>query len=266
MEWYQITLLALLQGVTEFLPISSSAHLILLPWLTGWADQGLAFDVAVHLGTLLAVVGYFRREVVVLMQDCWASIMQRRVVGESRLAWAVLLGTIPVGLAGLLFKEIVESELRTPQVIIVTTILFGLLLWWADRYGRGERDESSLTWRDIAIIGLAQAVALIPGTSRSGITMTAALMLGLSRSAAARFSFLLSIPVIVLAGGLNGLDLIQQSEPVDWFSLGLGTVLAALSAYAAIHTFLKLLEQIGMVPFVIYRLLLGGLLLWLYGL
>jgi len=256
--------LALLQGFTEFLPISSSAHLILLPRLLGWEDQGLAFDVAVHVGTLSAVVLYFRRELVPMARDWGRSLVTRQQTQDSRLAWAVLWGTIPVGLAGLAFKGYIEGELRSELVIATTTIIFGLLLWWADAKGRGARDEYHLGWKDILIIGIAQAVALIPGTSRSGATMTAGLMLGLSREGAARFSFLLSIPVIVLAGGLKGLDLIEEAVPVDWGAMIIGVVTSAITAYACIHFFLKLLERIGMLPFVIYRLVLGGVLLVLF--
>ena len=256
--------LALLQGFTEFLPISSSAHLILLPRLLGWEDQGLAFDVAVHVGTLSAVVLYFRRELVPMARDWAASLLTRRQTRDSRLAWAVLWGTVPVGLAGLAFKGYIEAELRSALVIAATTIGFGLLLWWADAKGRGRRDEYQLGWRDILVVGVAQALALIPGTSRSGVTMTAGLMLGLSREGAARFSFLLSIPVIVLAGGLSTLDLLQEPVPVDWGSMIIGVVTSAITAYACIHFFLKLLERIGMLPFVIYRLVLGAVLLALF--
>ncbi|NOR52053.1 MAG: undecaprenyl-diphosphate phosphatase [Gammaproteobacteria bacterium] len=266
MELIQITLLALLQGLTEFLPISSSAHLILFPEFTDWDDQGIAFDVAVHIGTLTAVVLYFRHDLKIILADFGQSLIQRKLVGESRLAWAVGLGTIPVGIAGLLFKDYIELELRSPQVIAWATVVFALLLWWADRLPKRTRDEHNLTWRDIVVIGIAQAIALIPGTSRSGITMTAGLMMGLTRTAAARFSFLLSIPVIVLAGGLNGIELAQQVGPVDWNSLIIGTAISAVSAYTCIHIFLKLLERVGMLPFVIYRLFLAALLFALYGL
>lgn len=264
MELIQIVILALVQGLTEFLPISSSAHLILFPTLSGWQDQGLAFDVAVHVGTLSAVVWYFRSELVVMLRDWFASLLQRRRVGDSNLAWAVGFGTIPVGLAGLLFKDVVETSLRSPLVIAGATIAFGLLLWWADARAKRVRDEHSIGWRDVLIIGVAQAIALIPGTSRSGITMTAGLMVGLNRAAAARFSFLLSIPVILLAGGLNTLELIESPLPVDWNSLLLGVGLSAVSAYLCIHLFLKALERIGMFPFVLYRLALGVVLLGIY--
>lgn len=264
MEVLQIILLALLQGLTEFLPISSSAHLILFPKLSGFADQGLAFDVAVHVGTLAAVVWYFRHDLKTMSRDWFASIARREKVGDSNLMWAVGFGTIPVGLAGLLFKDVIETSLREPLVIAVTTILFGLLLWWADRQGKRVRSEHTIGWRDVVVIGVAQAIALIPGTSRSGITMTAGLMMGLTRAAAARFSFLLSIPVIVLAGGLNALELMHAEAAVDLNALVLGSVVSAISAYLCIHLFLKLLERIGMFPFVVYRMLLGAVLLGIY--
>lgn len=264
MDALQAILLALLQGFTEFLPISSSAHLILLPQLMGWEDQGLAFDVAVHVGTLSAVVFYFRHELVPMARDWFQSVLICEQTVNSRLAWAVLLGAIPVGLAGLLFKDIVENNLRYPLIIAITTIGFGLLLWWADAKGRGSRDEYRLRWKDVFIIGVAQAIALIPGTSRSGITMTAGLMLGLSRQAAARFSFLLSIPVIALAGGLSVIDLARQTAAVDWGLITTGVIVSAITAYLCIHFFLKLLERMGMLPFVIYRLLLGAVLIYLF--
>lgn len=264
MDLFQIISLALLQGLTEFLPISSSAHLILVPIISGWQDQGLAFDVAVHVGTLSAVVYYFRKTVKQLIADWLQSLSKRVEVGESRLAWAVLLGTIPVGLAGLLLGDVIEHQLRNPLVIASTTILFGLLLGWADWRGRQQRDEYDLSLGDIFFIGFAQAIALIPGTSRSGITITAGLILGLSRDAAARFSFLLSIPVIFLAGSLKTIELVESKLATDWFAIGSGVILSAISAYLCIHLFLKLIEKIGMWPFVIYRLILGALLFSLF--
>ena len=266
MDWIQIIALAVVQGVTEFLPISSSAHLILLPQLEGWADQGLAFDVAVHVGSLAAVLAYFRRDLAVLVRDFGRSLATQRPTGQSGLAWAVLWATVPVGLAGLLLKGAVETTLRAPLVIAGATIGFALLLWWADAKGRGTRDECSIGWRDVLVIGVAQALALVPGTSRSGITMTAAMMMGLSRTAAARFSFLLSIPVIALAGGLQIFDLATAEAAVDWTALLLGCAASGLAAYLCIRLFLGLIERIGMLPFVIYRLLLGGILFVLYGL
>lgn len=263
MDIIQVIILALVQGLTEFLPISSSAHLILVPVLTSWPDQGLAFDVAVHAGTLSAVVFYFRQELKKMFVE-WFGSLGGKHTPDSRLAWAVLLGTIPVGLAGLLFKDVISEHLRTPLVIAVATVFFGLLLWLADRNKNLTRDEHSLHWKDVLIIGIAQALALIPGTSRSGITITAALMLGLSRQSAARFSFLLSIPVIVLAGGLETLEYAQVASVADINFLLIGAMISALSAYACIHYFLKLLEKISMLPFVVYRMILGIILFTLF--
>jgi undecaprenyl-diphosphatase len=264
MTLIQIIVLALVQGLTEFLPISSSAHLILVPVLSDWPDQGLAFDVAVHVGTLSAVVWYFRNEVMRMSSDWLRSCRQGQQVGESRLAWAVIWGTVPVAVAGLLLHDLVDTVLRSPLVIAWATIGFGLLLWMADALGQRQRDEHHLTWRDVVVIGLAQALALIPGTSRSGITMTAGLFMGLTREAAARFSFLLSIPTILMAGGYKGMQLVKESMAVDWMAIFIGVGLSALTAYLCIHLFLQLLERIGMLPFVLYRLLLGGVLLYFF--
>lgn len=264
MDFLHILSLAILQGLTEFLPISSSAHLILLPLITGWQDQGLAFDVAVHVGTLSAVVFYFRDTLKKLALDWFESLVKKQLIGDSKLAWAVLFGTIPVGLAGLLLNDLIETSLRSPLVIAATTILFGLLLGWSDWYGKQERNEHQITWKDVIIVGIAQAIALIPGTSRSGITMTAGRILGLSRTAAAHFSFLLSIPVITLAGGLKTIELIQSDITTDWFALSSGAIISAISAYLCIKLFMHLLENMGMWPFVIYRLVLGAILLVLF--
>jgi undecaprenyl-diphosphatase len=264
MELLQIVVLALVQGITEFLPVSSSAHLILVPILTEWPDQGLVFDVAVHVGTLMAVVIYFRRELIAMAQALFVSVLKRQHNSDSQLAWAVLLGTIPVGLVGLLGKSFIEVHLRSPLVIAISTIVFGLLLWYAYAKGQRKRDEYSINWTDVVFIGCAQAVALIPGTSRSGITITAALLRGYTGEAAARFSFLLSIPVISLAGMLQVKDLIETTATVEWLDLLLATGLSALSAYFCIYAFLALLEKVGMTPFVIYRLLLGGVLLVMF--
>ncbi len=258
MDLIHIVVLAVVQGLTEFLPISSSAHLVLAPRVLGFADQGLAFDVAVHLGSLLAVIGYFRSDIVEMTRDFLRSFTGPEEWTEnSRLAWCILLATLPVAVFGLLFKDIVASELRSPQVIAASTIGFGLLLWLFDVTGRRNRDEHSLTWKHALVIGLFQALALIPGTSRSGVTITAGLMLGLSRKAASRFSFLLAIPTILMAGGLAMLELIQSTASVDWLALMLGVLLSFVTAYLCIHYFLRFIERISMLPFVLYRLLLG---------
>ncbi len=264
MPLLHLFLVAVIQGLTEFLPISSSAHLILVPPVFGWPDQGLAFDVAVHLGTLIAVVAYFRRDIAQMSVEWLDSVLGRGLTPQAKLAWGVLLGTIPVGLAGLLFKELIETHLRSPLVIASTTVLFGVLLWVADRFGVRRNGVESMGWGHYLFIGVAQAVALIPGTSRSGITITAALMLGFDREAAARFSFLLSIPVILLSSALVSKDLVDAAQPVDWLSMGLGTALSGACAFICIHFFLKWIQAIGMLPFVIYRLLLGGVLLYFF--
>ena len=260
----QAAVLSLIQGLTEFLPISSSAHLALLPMLTAWPDQGLAFDCVLHLGSLTAVILYFRQDLWRMTTGFGRTVRARSLDADAdgRLAWYILLATIPVGLAGLAFKDVVEHDLRTLAVIGTTSVVFGLLLGWADWKGARSREEAAWNLKDAMVVGVAQAVALIPGTSRSGITMTAALMLGYSREAAARFSFLLSIPVIVLAGGLKVKDWIASPEQVASAPILLfGYLLSAVSAWVCIHYFLKYLERVGMGPFVIYRLLLGAALL-----
>jgi len=263
MDFIQIFILAVVQGLTEFLPISSSAHLILVPHFFGWQDQGTAFDVAVHVGTLSAVLWYFRHELIPLYQDWQTSLVKRETVGDSMIVWGVLIGTIPVGLTGLFLNGMIH-DLRSPIIIATTTIVFGLLLWYSDIHGSKHKSEHLLTMKHVIIIGIAQAIALIPGTSRSGVTITAALLLGYSRKGAARFSFLLSIPVIILAGGLETLNLVQSPEIINWSTLFFGIILSAISAYFCIVYFIRLLDKIGMQPFIIYRLVLGIVLLWLF--
>lgn len=266
MSTLEIIILALLQGLTEFLPISSSAHLILPSQLLGWKDQGLGFDVAVHVGSLLAVMLYFRREVG-SMAVSWLGTVgvgpeKNSNSFDGKLAWWIILATIPAGLFGLLGKDLIEEHLRSALVIAITTLFFGFLLGFADIKAKENTSIEKLGLKGAMLIGVAQAIALIPGTSRSGITMTIGLMLGLSRDNAARFSFLLSIPAIAMAGSYLTLKLILSAETVDWFAMGLGSLLAFISAYACIHYFLILLDKLGMMPFVIYRLVLGIGLLW----
>ena len=255
----EIIVLAILQGLTEFLPISSSAHLILPSKILGWDDQGQAFDVAVHAGSLLAVVLYFRKEIME-MAISWSVSFTGKHNNESRLAWLIALGSIPAGLIGFLLDDFIEANLRSTAVIATSTIAFGLLLWYVDKAAKQVKDEYQVTVKNVVVIGLAQVLALIPGTSRSGITITAGLMVGLTRKASARFSFLLSIPLITGAGAYKAYKLTQQVGPVDWNAIGLGTLLSFISAYACIHYFLILVEKIGMLPFVIYRLALGVIL------
>ncbi|MDN3522842.1 undecaprenyl-diphosphate phosphatase [Halomonas ramblicola] len=264
MDWLQVVVLSIVQGLTEFLPISSSAHLILVPVLTAWEDQGLAFDVALHLGSLAAVVIYFRRELWCMAGSWLGSLGGRGVDQDARLAWWVILATVPVCVVGLALHDTIEAGMRSPLIIAFGLIAFGLLLGYADWRHRGERSEYQLGLVDALLIGAAQALALIPGTSRSGITITAALLLGMSREGAARFSFLMSIPVIVLAGGLETVGLLREAVRVEWFTLSVGTLLSGISAYLCIHYFLAFIRRVGMQPFVVYRLLLGAWLLWLF--
>lgn len=263
MSTLEVIVLALIQGLTEFLPISSSAHLILPSVLLGWQDQGLAFDLVLNIGTLSAVLIYFRREVSAMAHAWLISIHSKQQTQDSKLAWWIIYATIPTALVGYFGKTLVETYLRSGYVIAVTTTLFGLLLWWADAKGKLSKTEYQTGLKGAVIIGLAQMLALIPGTSRSGITITAGLMLGLTRNAAARFSFLMSIPIIAMASGYDLLKFILSDQYVDWDALLLGAGLSFLSAILCIHLFLLLLNRVGMMPFVIYRLLLGGALFYI---
>jgi len=268
METAQIVLLAFVQGFTEFLPISSSAHLVLTPLLFGYDLQSLAFDVAVHLGTLAAVVTYFRREIAAMLVAVGNSVATRRMDSpDARLGWMIVLATVPVVVFGIPLKGLLEVLRKDDQLIALviagTTIGFGLLLWIADVKGRRIRDEYSVGWKDALFVGILQAIAIIPGTSRSGITITAGLFLGLTRKAASRFSFLLSIPTIAMAGALETLDLARSPDPVDWTPLWLGALLSFIVAYLTIHFFLRFIEKVSMLPFVIYRFILGTLILYL---
>jgi len=262
MDVFQAIALAILQGLTEFLPISSSAHLILLPVLVGWEDQGLAFDVAVHVGTLAAVVIFYRKILVKIIKAWAGSLIGKGFTDDAKLAWYVGFGAIPVGLVGISLTDNVQDALRNPLIIAAATIVFALLLWWAEKRAKEQRKKVSFV--DAILVGLFQATALIPGTSRSGITITAGLILGLKREQAAMFSFLLSIPVIALAGGLKTLELYQSEIVVMWDFMLIGIGISAVVAYLSIAWFLRLLNKIGMLPFVIYRLILGVVLIGVF--
>ena len=312
MDFFQAFILAVIQGLTEFLPVSSSAHLILPSRLLGWPDQGLVFDISVHVGTLMAVIIYFRKDLRRMLQNLFAWFFKKRPLdADGRMMLCVLLGTVPVGLCGLLFKHFIETSLRSDYVIAVTTIVFGLLLLGADIYNRRalkdparenktfekvqdeaaqnggaqnggakEPRENASFVRHIAatlknrdnvkafalsvIIGFAQAVALIPGTSRSGITMTAGYFLRLAPETAARFSFLLSIPVIILSGLMGVKDLIfgngetgDAASGASLLMILIGTLVSFGVALLVIRLFLKFLTGIGLLPYVIYRMILG---------
>ncbi len=260
---FQALCLALVQGLTEFLPISSSGHLILVPSLLGWPDQGLAFDVAVHVGSLLAVVVYFRTDLIDLagaVPDCLRNVQSP----QTRLLYNLSIASIPVLVAGLVVHGWIEENLRGPLIVASTMAGFAVVLLLADRTERGRLSMAHMSWYHALFIGVAQVLALIPGTSRSGITLTAALFAGISRTEAARFSFLLSIPVIVAAGALNGIELLDQPNALPWDLFLLGILASGVSAYACIALFLRLIESIGMLPFVVYRLLLAGVLFWMF--
>ncbi len=245
----QAVVLAFVQGVTEFLPISSTAHLILVPYITSWPDQGLSFDVALNTATWLAVVIYFRSDIWALARGFLRSLAERGVVGnhEGALAWMLLVATIPVAAAGVLAHDMVAYKLRTLEVIGFSSILWGLVLWLSDRRP-GTMDVSRVRWPEAIFVGLAQAIALIPGTSRSGITMTAGLFAGLSRTAAARFSFLLAIVVGALAGGKEGVEMVKAGVDTPWGAVVIGGAVAFISAYFAIHYFLKFISRAAMTP------------------
>ncbi len=259
MDILQAMALALIQGVTEFLPISSSAHLILPAKLLGWPDQGLAFDTAVHFGSLIAVIIFFRAEVLGLFNGVYAHLLKGKVSDESRLAYNVLIASLPIVPVGYAARFLIEAELRSVQVIATTTIVFGIALWLADHYRK--QGNTPLTPLKALGIGIAQCFALIPGISRSGVTMTMALLLGQSRTEAARISFLISIPAIAGAASLKLWDITHQQAAIHWPELIIGTFFAAISAYACIAWLLNVVERIGYLPFVLYRLVLGVLLI-----
>lgn len=265
MLWYQVVFLALIQGLTEFLPVSSSAHLILPAQLLSWPDQGLSFDVAVHVGTLIAVVSYFYRDIISILRAWCLSFFTTQTdeadKRHTQLGWYVAIATIPAGLIGILLNDLIESHLRSVEVIAYATIGFGILLWVSDRFFSQTKEMPQLTYASTLMIGFFQALALIPGTSRSGITITAARFLGFSRDCAARFSFLLSIPLITVAGGYKLVQLLTATTNVEWGAIITGVALSMTSAYLCIHFFLKWINSVGFTVFLLYRLLLGFILL-----
>lgn len=261
-DWFQIFVLAVIQGLTEFLPISSSAHLILVPILTGWVDQGISFDIAVHFGTLIAVALYFQKEIRAMSYDSFQTMKGHEPTAASKQAFFIICATIPVCIVGFLAHDIIAEHLRSPRVIAWATIFFGFLLLLSDKLQTNRMTQ--VGFNKAMVMGCAQVLALIPGTSRSGITLTAGLSMGLTRHVAARFSFLMAIPVIFIAMSYEILKLMKSNESVAWVGLGTSAFFSFLFALLSIHFFLKLIDQLGMTPFVIYRFLLGGLLLYLF--
>jgi len=262
-EWYQAVILAIVQGLTEFLPISSSAHLAISPILLGWPDQGLAFDIAVHLGTLSAVLVFYRRDLQKMARSWFGSLAGGGTDSDSQLVWYLAVATLPVAVVGVTANEFIGNELRTLVVIATTTLVFGLLLGWADKKARSTSPAVTISLSIAILIGLAQALAPIPGVSRSGVTITAALLLGMDRQSSARFSFLLSIPVIASAGCLMAVDLIQGSAVVNWMQLAMAATVSGITAYLCISTFIRLLDKVGLMPFVYYRIFLAAVLYYL---
>ncbi len=264
MPFIQILVLALVQGITEFLPVSSSGHLILVPAVTGWNDQGVVIDVATHVGTLVAVMIYFRADVMAMAAG-FLRLVRRRFDPGARLALLVVVATLPTVIAGAVLHELGSDLFRSAAIIAWTTIGFGVLLGIVDRVCVATRPMESITFGGAVVFGLAQVLALVPGTSRSGITMTAGRVLGLDREAAARFSLLMSIPAILGAGTLAGWDLYRAGDVVLGLDALLAAVLSCIAALTAIALMMRWLRRASFLPFVIYRVVLGiVLLVWLY--
>lgn len=281
MEFLHILILALVQALTEFLPVSSSGHLVLASLFLGWDYQGLAFDLALHFGTLMAVLIYFRADFLALVADVLRWRPGQSLTPMQRLGFGLALSTVPAAIVGLAMGEAGANLLRHPLTIGVCLVAFGILLGLADRktrnHGASRPDSEAdfveganavfaqMTLRQALLIGCAQALALVPGTSRSGVTMTAGLFLGLTRAAAARYSFLMSAPVMVLASAHGLMELLLSEERVIWTDFGLGALISALAGIVVIHGFLKIIRRVGVMPFVLYRVILGtGVLIWYF--
>jgi undecaprenyl-diphosphatase len=262
------TVLGILQGLTEILPISSSAHLILVPWLFRWPESGLTFDVALHLGTLIALCLYFRRDVIELAVNFFKGIAGRGLHAPTdRLPFYIIAGTIPAAIAGKTLDGPVEDFFRgNPSLIAILLIAFGLLLAFADTIGSKRWKMDRIDLRAALIIGLAQCLALVPGVSRSGITITAALLLGFNREAAARFSFLMSLPIVAGAATLQLGHLAKHGIPANEVTpLLIGIATSAVFGYLSVVFLLRLIQKSSLYPFVWYRLLAGaGVLAWIF--
>jgi len=261
----QAIILGIVQGLTEFLPISSSGHLLIVPWLFNWhfllenPELNKTFDVALHLGTFLSLVVYFWHDIGRLLSAWVRTIARRRLdTPEGKLAWLIIVSTIPAGIVGVAFEDVIVTRLGQPWMIAVLMIVFGLVMWLVDRTAKLDRGIDALTWGDSLIIGVAQALALAPGVSRSGITMVTGLLLRLDREAAARYSFLMSIPVVGGAAAYKGLQVAQDGLPAGTsapFAVGIAS--AAISGFAAIWFLLAYLKRHSFDLFVIYRLVIG---------
>ncbi len=251
MSLFEAVVLGLVQGLGEFLPISSSAHLILTPWFFGWTDPGLSFDVALHMGTLVAVLAFFWRDWVVLARD---GLTGRRTPA-GRMFWYLVVATIPGAAFGIIFEDYVSTVFRNPVLIGIMLIVMGIVLYLADRYAPAKKSMDQVGWKESVWIGVSQAFAMIPGVSRSGITMTAGRMLGLNRETSARFSFLLSTPIIVGAGLLQ----VSRLTPADLtVPFAAGVMVSAAVGYLAIKFLLRFLVTHNFFIFVVYRFILGS--------
>ncbi len=259
----QAIVLGLVQGLTEFLPISSTAHLRIVPALLGWQDPGASYSAVIQLGTVLAVIIYFAKDLVRLLAAFYRGLKDRKPFesADSKLAWCVGFGTIPISLAGLLLKDFIKTSFRSLYVISASLILLAIVLFVVERIARKQRTIAEVTVKDGIIVGLWQALALIPGSSRSGTTITGSLLRGFTREDAARFSFLLSIPATALAGFYEMKDVVWASETI--LMMAVGTAVSFVSGLAAIAFLLKLLRTRGLFGFVVYRIVLGVLLIGL---
>ncbi len=273
MEILAAAVLGIVQGLTEFLPISSSAHLILMPWFFGWEPEGLSFDVSLHVGTAVAVLAYFWRDWINLAREIIRGFIEGRPLGnyQRRLAWYLAIGTVPAVVTGLTLENTIEKHLRSPLITIATLAIFGAFLYFAQIKSRQDRKLENYSWADSIWIGLSQAIALIPGVSRSGITITTAMLRNSKRPDAARFSFLLSTPVIVGAGILQGWELIRPiNNPAgggfeaDWTVIAVGILSAAITGFFCIRFFLRYLQTKSFTPFIIYRMVLATIILMYY--
>lgn len=260
MDLLQAALLGLIQGATEVLPISSSGHLILVPRLLGWTESGLTFDVALHFGTFLAIFFYFRHDVIKLLQDGLGGVWQAGEEKKLRLPWMIVLASVPAAVVGKTLEEPIEAIFRnSPLMIALMLILFGLALGLADRYGKQLHDVASLTLGSAMLIGCFQCLALVPGVSRSGITITVGLLLGLVRSDAARFSFLLSLPIVFGAALLKGIHLVKYGiEPGMAMPMLVGMTVSAFSGYVSVAFLLKFVQSRTLWSFVWYRVVAGA--------
>jgi undecaprenyl-diphosphatase len=270
MGWFEAVVLGLVQGLTEFLPVSSSAHLRVAGEAFGWDDPGAAFTAIVQIGTELAVLLYFRKDIGRIVRTWVLSLLRRELRGDpdARMGWLILIGSIPIVVLGLLFQDDIETTLRDLRIVAISLVAFSLVLFWADRVGRKERDLGDLTVRSGLTFGLAQAMALVPGVSRSGGTITAGLFLGFTRAAAARYSFLLAIPAVLGSGAFQTYEALTgdaEGAPIAWCPTVLATVIAFAVGFVVIAWLLRYLDRGSFTPFVVYRVVLGLALLALVG-